>query len=63
MRVAGGDDKLNLDLVDQLKSIVRVLAIRLKEQVSSIGQVEIVCRFRRDRVSISPGIHWSSAQI
>ena len=25
----------------------------LKEQVSSVGQAEIVCRFRRDRVSIS----------
>ena len=37
-----------------------MLAIRLKEYVSSVGQVEIVCRFRserssRDRVSISPG--------
>jgi len=38
---------------DQWKSIVCVLAIRLKEQVSSVGQVEIVCRFRRDRLSIS----------
>ena len=30
-----------------------MLVIRLKEQVSSVGQAEIVCRFRRDRVSIS----------
>jgi len=36
-----------------------VLAIRLKEHVSSVGQAEIVCRFRmerlsQDRVSILP---------
>jgi len=27
------------------------------------AQVEIMCRFRRDRVSISSGVHWISAQI
>jgi len=52
MRVAGGDDKLNLNLIR--KSTVRVLAIRLKEHISSVGQVKIMCRFRRDRVSILP---------
>ena len=55
MRVACGNDKLKLDQVRSVKIIVYVLAIRLKEQVSSVGQVEIVCRFCRDRVSISPG--------
>jgi len=38
---------------DQWKSIVRVLAICLKELVLSVGQVEIVCQFHWDRVSIS----------
>ena len=60
---------------DQWKSIVSMLAIRLKEHVSSVGQVEIVCRFRqdrvsilserssRDRLSISPGFWWILAHI
>ena len=30
-----------------------MLAIRFEESILSVGQVEIVCRFRRDRVSIS----------
>jgi len=47
---------------DHLKSIVNVMAIHL-EPVGSFGQVEIVCRFRRDHVSISLGVHCSSAQI
>ena len=63
VRVAGGNDNSIWIWSDQRKSIVRVVVIHLKEHVSSVGQVEIVCRFRRDRVSISPGIRWSSAQI
>jgi len=47
---------------DYLKSIISVLAIRL-EPVGPFGQVQIVCRFGRGRVSNSPGVYWNSAQI
>ena len=59
MRVADGNDKLNLDLVRSVKINYIVLAIHLKEQVSycvsisprlcvdfvGSAQAEIVCRF------------------
>ena len=49
VRVAGGNDKLNLDLVRSVEI-----------NCTCAGQVKIVCRFRSerssgDRVSISPG--------
>ena len=53
MRVVGGANKLNLDLVRSVEINCTCTRIRLKEQVLSVGQVEIVCRFHRDRVSIS----------
>ena len=60
-RVASGDDKLNYGLNQSFGSCVSVeinckcaLMIRLKP-VGPFGQVEIVCRFRRDRLSISFG--------
>ena len=50
MRVSGGDGTLNMNVVRSVE--INCMCTRLEEQVSSVGQVEIVCRFRRVRVSI-----------
>ena len=83
MRVAGDNEKLNLDLIRSLKINYTCtgnsfegtgficwpsrdcVSISPRSCVDSVRstQAEIVCRFRRDHVSISPGVHWSSAQI
>jgi len=75
-RFASGDDKLNLDLVWSLKINCMCAADLfcrnrfrlLAKSRSCVDFTEIVCRFRserssRDRVSISPDVHWSSTQI
>ena len=48
---------------DHLKSIVSVCWRFIWNWFHPFSQVEIVCRFHRDCVSILPGVHWSSAQI
>ena len=56
MRVASGNAKLNLDQVRSVEINCIRAGDSLKEQVSSVVQVEIVCRYCRDRVSIFPDV-------
>ena len=55
MRVASGDDKLSLDLVRSVEINCTYTGVSFEGTSSSVGHVEIVCRFRRERVSISSG--------
>ena len=55
MRVASGNDKLSLDLVRSVEINYTCASDSFEGTGFVVGQVEIVCRFRRDRVSISFG--------
>jgi len=56
-------DPLGRGYMSSYNGVARSLTLRSCVEFARISQVEIMCQFRWDRVSISPRIHWSSAQI
>jgi len=57
VRVVGGNDKLNIGSGEIRKINCTCAGDSFEGTCFSVGQVEIVCQFRRDRVSISPDVH------